>query len=68
MTSAIDKLASDAARLPQPIRPPLKTVAYDGTAVFALGERGLRYRCEFDTGPNALSLNKLRGLRCPSGT
>jgi type VI protein secretion system component VasK len=68
LTSAVDKLANDAARLPQPIRRLLKTVANDGTAVFTLGERGLRYRCEFDTGLNALSLNKLRGLRCPSGT
>ncbi len=38
MTSAIDKLASGAARLSRPVQRLLKTVANDGTAVFTLGD------------------------------
>jgi hypothetical protein len=68
LTSAIDKLASGAARLPRPVQRLLKTVANDGTAVFPLGDRELRCLFEFDNGLNALSLNKRRGSRCPNGT
>jgi type VI secretion system protein ImpL len=39
----------------------------DGTAVFALGDRELRFRFESDSGLKALDLNKLRGFHCPSG-
>ncbi len=68
MTSAIDKLSIDAAVPPQPVQRLLKIAANDRTATFTRVDRELHCRREFDTGPNALSLNKLRRFRCPSGT